>query len=62
MNRDISSFLKKNLEGELEEFIENLDLKIKEVFSFDFYKDNKSSNIKVAFRFVFQSEKDPRGS
>ena len=59
MNRDISFLLKEESKiVELEEFIENLDFEeLKEVFSFDFYKDNKSSNIKVAFRFVFQSEK-----
>ena len=58
MNRDISFILKEESKiVELEEF-ENLDFEeLKEVFSFDFYKDNKSSNIKVAFRFVFQSEK-----
>ena len=59
MNRDISFLLKEESKiVELEEFIYNLNFEdLKEAFSFDYFRDTRNDNIKVAFRFVFQSEK-----
>ena len=63
MNRDISFLLKEESKiVELEEFIKNLDFEeLKEVFSFDFYKDNKKFKHQSSFSFCFPvRKKDPR--
>lgn len=59
MNRDISFLLKeKSKIVELEKFIHNLNFEeLKEAFSFDYFQDTRNDKVKVAFRFVFQSEK-----
>ena len=55
--RDISYLIKEPLKiNELQEIIFNYNSKIlKEVFIFDFYTNQQSNEVKVGFRFIFQS-------
>ena len=57
-NRDISFSIKNFLNYErLQDQVFNFQSKIlKEVFIFDFYQNKKSNEIKIGFRFIFQSK------
>ena len=58
-HRDLSFSVKesKNFE-ELQHFILNFENEIlKEVFIFDFFVNEKNEEIKIGFRFIFQSDK-----
>ena len=59
INRDLSFLIKNESKiGELEEAIYGFShLLLTDSFGFDFYNDPKTNNIKVGFRFIFQSKK-----
>ena len=56
--RDLSFSVKDaNSYQNLQKFILNIkDNLLKEVFIFDFYKNEKKEEIKIGFRFIFQSQ------
>ena len=59
VNRDLSFLIKNESKiAELESVVYGFrDPLLVDSFSFDFYNDSKTNNIKIGFRFIFQSKK-----